>query len=190
MADGLQFEDDKLAITAKAGMADEILNIYKVFGWEVKGRYDDGQYGDIVHINFSRPHRIEGKDRLQLLQVRFEVALNFLGRAHRMIFLRAVIFGVLIALVGLALAVYGAFVMAYSTTNLFFAGGIVLICAGVLFFVIAGLTANKLYVQDGQKYGVLATVLKENITSIVNEASLITGITAGRDGGKGAEDAH
>lgn len=71
------FKDDKLSVAIKADVAEEIKGAYCALGWELKEEYDDKRYGDLVHMDFTRPHLIAEKDRLQLLQVRLEVAVNF-----------------------------------------------------------------------------------------------------------------
>ncbi len=171
----LQFEDDKLSVAVKSEGADEIVRAYNAFGWHTVKRYSDEEYSDIVHIDFSRLHRIEGKDRLQLLQVRFEVAVSFLSHAGPYSLVRAVIIGALLALVGVALAVYGGFVVALSTTTVFFASGFAVISAGVIFIVLAIVTANKISATDKQRYGAVSAVLRENIRAILREAAAITG---------------
>ena len=65
------FSDDKLSVAVKADASDEIKRAYCTFGWKLEDEYDDGNYRDIIHMEFSRPHFIKGKDRLQLLQVRY-----------------------------------------------------------------------------------------------------------------------
>lgn len=64
------FSDDKLSVAVKADASDEIKRAYCTFGWKLEDEYDDGNYRDIIHMEFSRPHFIKEKDRLQLLQVR------------------------------------------------------------------------------------------------------------------------
>ena len=172
----LQFEDDKLSVAVKSEGADEIVRAYNAFGWHTVKRYSDEEYSDIVHIDFSRLHRIEGKDRLQLLQVRFEVAVNFLGKAPGRLSVRAGIIGALLSLIGIALIVYGAVVAFYSTTTVFYATGIGVISGGILFVVFALFVANKVFTTDKQKYGAVAAVLRDNIKDILAEASRITGV--------------
>ena len=76
---------------------------------------------------------------------------------------------------GVALAVYGGFVVALSTTTVFFASGFAVISAGVIFIVLAIVTANKISVTDKQRYGAVSAVLRENIRAILREAAAITG---------------
>ena len=174
MAD-YKFEDDKLSVAVKADGAREIKESYAAFGWRIASERADGRCPGIVHMDFVREHKIAGKDRLQLLQVRFEVAVNFLGKAAHRLYVRAAVIGALIALIGAALIVYGAVVMAYSTTAFYMASGAGAICAGVIFAVLAYFTAGKVYSSDKLKYGAIAAVLRDNVRDILREAALITG---------------
>lgn len=60
--------------------------------------------------------------------------------------------------------------------NLFLAGGVVLASAGVTFFVLAAISCAELLRTDRVRYGTIIAVLKENINSIIAEASRITGV--------------
>lgn len=186
MDEKVVFDDDKLAVAVKSEQADKIRAAYRAFGWRLENQYEDVRFGDIVHMDFARPHKTEGKDRLQLLQVRFEVALNFLGRASRLIVARAVIIGILLALIAAALTVYGAVVVAFSTTSVFIASGFAIISAGIIFFVLAVTTAGKVHATDKQRYGAVASVLRENIEALLREARDITEHNSDVE----AEDAH
>lgn len=186
MEEQVVFEDDKLAVAVKSDTAAKIRDAYRAFGWRLENQYDDVRFGDIVHMDFARPHKIEGKDRLQLLQVRFEVALNFLGRASRLIVARAVVIGILLGIIALALTVYGGVVVAYSTTSIFIASGFALISAGIIFFVLAVVTAGKVHSTDKQRYGAVSSVLRENIAALLSEARSISLKEVAEE----AEDAH
>ena len=93
--------------------------------------------------------------------------------------LRAAVIGTLVALIGLALAIYGAFVIAMSTTTVFFSAGVGLVGAGTLFAALAVFTAVKVYASDKRKYGIIAAVLQQNIEQIIAEAAQITGVGDG-----------
>ena len=170
------FRDDKLSVAVKADAEREIKKAYCALGWVLDEEYGDGKYGDIIHMDFSRPHLVGGEDRLQLLQVRFEVALNFMGRAKRSIPLRATILGALLSLIGAVFVAIGLIMAFGAHGNLFLAGGVVLASAGVTFFVLAAISCAELLRTDRVRYGTIIAVLKENINSIIAEASRITGV--------------
>lgn len=171
------FSDDKLSVAVKADASDEIKRAYCTFGWKLEDEYDDGNYRDIIHMEFSRPHFIKGKDRLQLLQVRYEVALNFIARARRRVGARAAVIAALLILLGAALAAFGIFCSVVAPSPVFLGGGIALMIAGIAFFGIAVYACRTLYSRDRERYGTIVSILKDNISSIISEAANITEVS-------------
>ena len=169
-------KNDHLAVSVKSGLAEEIKNAYRVFGWRLEDEHADKRYNDLVHMKFVRDHKIAGKDRLQLLQVRFDVAINFMGKAGGRIGKRALGAGLTLALFGIACVICGALLLANFTAKLFVACGVALISAGAAAFILCALSARLLYAQDKRTYTGALAVIAENIRTTVKEASLITGI--------------
>ena len=170
-------KNDHLTVSVKYGLAEEIKNAYRVFGWRLEEERRDKRYANFVHMKFVRDHKIEGKDRLQLLQVRFDVAINFVGKAGSRMGRRALCAGVILALLGAALVLCGSLFLFYFTANLHMALGVTFISAGAAAFILCILAARLLYVQDRRTYTGALAVIAENIRSTVKEASLITGIS-------------
>lgn len=173
------FKDDKLSLAVKSEGAEQIRRAYAAFGWHADRVYADRRHSDVVRFDFSRPHKMPSKDRLQLLQVRFEVAVNYLGKADSRASMHAALIGFMLALVGLALLIYGVFVSIFSTTTVFMSSGIITAGAGAFICVLAAITAVKVYAADKRKYGVIAAVLQQNIADIIAEAERITGVNNG-----------
>ncbi len=99
---------DYLSVSVKSAELDRILNCYRTLGWDEIARGADEKYEDVKYISFSRPHKIEHKDRLQYLQVRMEsaingIAANFFNRHKRSIALTSVFvsFGLIFVALGL-----------------------------------------------------------------------------------------
>ncbi len=67
---------DYIEIIIKKDNAEEVISSYKKFLWQELERNEDARYSDILHVSFCRAHKIKNKDRLQLLQVYYEFALN------------------------------------------------------------------------------------------------------------------
>lgn len=172
------FTYDNLAVAVKADAADEIKSAYCTLGWQLTDEYGDDSYSDIIHMDFIRPHYIGGKDRLQLLQVRYEVALNFIARARRRSSARAVAVASLLILVGLALVAFGAYCIIAAPSPVFVGGGITLLVAGAAFFAIAAYSGYTLFKTDRTRSDAIVAVLGENISSILAEAAHITGVPA------------
>ena len=178
-------KNDHLTVSVKYGLAEEIKSAYRVFGWKLEEERKDKRYPNFVHMKFVREHKIEGKDRLQLLQVRFDVAINFIGKAGKRMGRRALCTGVVLALLGAALILCGSLFLFYFNTNLPMAFGVTLISAGAVVFILCVLAAIRLYMRDKRTYAGALAVIVENIRSTVKEASLITGILP--DGGVTAD---
>ncbi len=67
---------DYLDIIVKKKSEQELVGAYTSFLWQKIGSKEDRRYNDVVHLSFCRPHKLKNKDRLQLLQVYYESALN------------------------------------------------------------------------------------------------------------------
>ena len=70
------WEYDYIDLAVKTEKADDLLSGYGAFLWQEIERKADKNYKDVVHITLKRPHKIKNKDRLQLLQVRYEKMAN------------------------------------------------------------------------------------------------------------------
>ncbi|MCD8373443.1 MAG: hypothetical protein LUD27_09125 [Clostridia bacterium] len=170
---------DSLSIAVKAGAAEDMKTWYGAFGWNVEKEYGDKIYGDIVHMDFTRPHKIEHKDRLQLLQVRFEMLINLIARAGRRGNVKTGVTAAALFLLGAAIVVCGALLAIWSDNAFYLACGIIVIVAGILFWIVSYILCLHMRRNEKQKYSVLANVLKENIKNVVKEAASLTGFTYG-----------
>lgn len=98
---------DTIEFKLKREKAGEIEAQLQCFGWEIESERDAKLYSDIVHVRFRRPHKVEQKDRLQLLQVRVEIAHNRQVGYERTMKTRALVFGLGFGLILLALLGFG-----------------------------------------------------------------------------------
>lgn len=182
------FKDDKLSVAIKADVAEEIKGAYCALGWELKEEYDDERYGDLVHMDFTRPHLVAEKDRLQLLQVRLEVAVNFLGRTRIYTRARSVAVGLFFGILGAAFVVLGLLAAIKTNSVIFLAGGVALMSAGVSCWLIAAISGTMLLKKDKERYSALIAVVHENIRSVMSEAVKITGVSLAADCADGQKD--
>ncbi len=67
---------DYIDLSVKTDSADEVVSSYNTFGWQETDRFADKQYKDVLHLSFKRERKITDKDRLQYLQVSYEMLLN------------------------------------------------------------------------------------------------------------------
>ncbi len=67
---------DYLEIIVKKENSEEIITAYSSFLWQKLFEKEDRRYNDVVHLTFKRDINIANKDRLALMQVYYETALN------------------------------------------------------------------------------------------------------------------
>lgn len=119
---------DSLHVTVKKAKIDELIAHYAAFGWECIDYEEDGLYDDIIHLSLRRPHKIEHKDELQLMQVYLESALNKKGGAEANPCPKALAFGLTLGAVALTMIIVGLY-YGFLTANK---------TLSVLCFVLAG----------------------------------------------------
>ena len=101
---------DYLFATVKKQNFFELRAHYKTLGWQDIQTKEDDAYDDVVHISLRRPHKIEHKDELQLMQVHLEAAWNTIGKYSRWHCPKAAAFGTVFSVISLALLVFGLLV--------------------------------------------------------------------------------
>lgn len=129
---------DYIEIIAKTDSADEIVNSYSILGWTENYRKEDRKYNDVIHISFSRPHKIENKDRLQLLQVYYENVLNDKAYLEEKKHFKSRIFISLVIAMAMALLCgIGTLVFLLSPILSYIISGLVILALALgLFFII------------------------------------------------------
>ena len=169
------FESDRITVTGKIQAADHIVQRYGDFGWTLTERKDDKLYCDVTHMTFTRPHFIENKDELQLLQVRLEIAYNNTGKLSHKMSSRAVTFGNLAGLLAILFTVGG--VLLLLTEGLLpLVFGSLLCVVGVVEGVAGGLLAYGVYKRDKKKYGPLIKAEMEKIEKLCRRAKELRGV--------------
>ena len=166
---------DYLEIIVKKDNADEIVRWYGRLLWSEYQRKDDKIYNDIIHVFFSRPHKIPNKDRLQLLQVYYEKILN--EKAYKLKDKHAKSEALIITTVVLAIIlVLGSFALAFLVKNLFAYLG-----AGLLFALsCVGVGISFSFIKTLRKKENLIFEAKSSeystqIDKIMDEISILTG---------------
>ncbi|MCD8309032.1 MAG: hypothetical protein LUD19_04175 [Clostridia bacterium] len=171
--------EDSLSVAVKADVAEEMKKWYSAFGWTLTEEQPDKVYIDLVHMKFARPHKIENKDRLQLLQVRFEMMLNLISRTKRRVNFLTALLCTGLFLLGAAIIGCGVVLALWASGTVFYVVcGMVIVAAGILFWVLSAFVCAQTHDYYTDKYSVYDDVLKENINSVVAEAASLTGYGA------------
>ena len=117
---------DYLHATVKSDKLDELIAHYKTLRWEVYELDEDSVYDDVVHLSLYRPHKIENKDELQILQIYLESAWNDIGRAENNPHAKTLITGLTAGILAVILIVVGACLIIDANTVI----GAVLVASG------------------------------------------------------------
>lgn len=163
---------DTIEFTLKRERAGEIEAQLACFGWEIEREWDAKLYSDLVHVRFKRPHRVESKDRLQLLQVRVEIALNKQVKYERTMDSRALIFGLSLAVLALLSLGLG---IAFVVAGYLPVWGYIIIAAASVALIFSTCLSVRIRRHDVKKYTALMRENEANIDEYCRLAREITG---------------
>ncbi len=166
---------DYITVTGKIQAADHIIERYGDFGWQLTERKDDKLYCDVTHMSFTRPHKMEHKDELQLLQVRLEIAYNTAGKYAHKISQRATLLGNAVGLLAAGFTVSGVVLLLLVGGLVSLICGPVLMVTGVVCGVVGALISYKLYKKDKKKYAALIKAENEKIDALCSKAKRLRG---------------
>ena len=173
---------DYLDIIVKTENEQEIVNAYSTFLWEKIDKKEDKRYKDVVHLSFRRPHKIKNKDRLQLLEVYYQRAIN--DRAQINIkkhskskgrFFRTILFSVTF-LLGVGVFIYLSKTLLSLILGIIFAS-IILGC--VKFFAVK---IRKIYIKENNVYLEKLKQIEDEIAFILSEVYSLTKKTSCKGG--------
>lgn len=168
------FDNDFITVTGRKQASEHIIKRYGDFGWKLTETKEDKLYGDILHMSFTRPHVIENKDELQLLQVRLEIAYNNTGKLARKSRYRTSLLVTLTALIVTAFLVGGVFMILNGGLLPLIFGSIA--CAlGVVMATVGGISASRIGKKDKAKYTRLIEKEVEKIEDLCRQARTLRG---------------
>ena len=98
---------DYITIYVKKNMIDAVRKNYEILGWQILEEKENDNYEDIIDVTFFRPHKIENKDDLQILQVYTEDRLNKLAKLERDKYAKSLISTLSIEIVAVFVLLYG-----------------------------------------------------------------------------------
>ncbi len=165
---------DYIDIIVKKENADEVVSSYGKFLWKELYRKEDKSYSDVIHVSFYRARDIQNKDRLQLLQVYYEFALNekaeLMEKKHHKS--KAGICNLIVFSLCLFVGIW--WLIFYLNNLAFYIVGV------ALTLIIAGLDAffgkklKNLYKKENQRFKLQEDEIKERIDDIFNEVESLT----------------
>ena len=165
-------EYDSLSLALKANESQRMLSYYEAFGWEEYDSREDRRYFDIVHVKLKRKHKIENKDRLQLLQVKMENEVNRFAVDRKYKHSRSVS-------VGATLSVFSIAAIGFST--FFIIRKLVIplaVSVGALGVVMPFITiplVKKIVENEKKNYALKFKEMTSKISRIISEAKKLSG---------------
>lgn len=171
---------DFLNVTVRRDKARELVRYYRTFGWEKTSASVRGSYESMLDMSFRRPHKIENKDELQLLQVYLETALNTVGRLERIPRPRTLAFNLIFSLFNAALIIAGLCIALISSSFSCIVAGWILTALGCVLIVPVVYCTVKLYHIEGMAVRARLKAADHEIEEICAEAQRITSGNVGR----------
>lgn len=169
------FEEDTISVQGKKQASEHIIKRYGDFGWQLTEKKDDKLYGDVVHMKFTRPHFIENKDELQLLQVRLEIAYNKTGKLARKSTARTAVLSTVSAILAAAFAAGGIVLILLLGGLIPLICGSVLCAVGAVIAVVGGIFSHRVYKKDKTKFALLIEKEVEKIENLCKCAKELRG---------------
>ena len=174
---------DRLFVTVKLNKLDELEECYRALGWECVDSRDDSVYRGRVHLVYRRPHRIENKDKLQLLQVYLESALNDEGRLESRAMPLTAATGIITGFVTLALVALGLCLMYLLDNPVIYTAGIIFLTCSANMFLLAVTVTLKVFFGENKRRKTKLLNARAEIEAVLKEAATIGDICVLRERG-------
>ena len=169
------FENDTISVKSKKSASEHIIGRYGDFGWTLIKREDDKLYENISHLTFTRPHCVKNKDKLQLLQVRLEIAYNDMGRYSHKISVRTALFGSLFGLLSAGLCAGGVLLFLLIEGLLPIIFGALTCALGIAVGIFCAKFCNRVYKRNKDKYSRLIEEQVKKIDGLCSTARILRG---------------
>lgn len=180
---------DRLFVTVKLNKLDELEECYRALGWECVDSRDDSVYRGRVHLVYRRPHRIENKDKLQLLQVYLESALNDEGRLESRAMPLTAATGIITGFVTLALVALGLCLMYLLDNPVIYIAGIIFLTCSAAMLLLAVTVTLKVFFSENKRRKTKLLHARAEIEAVLKEAAAIGDICVLRECGGSFADA-
>lgn len=166
-------ENDTISLMVDSYCLQEIKSYYQEFGWIVKEEKQDKYFHKAYHLVFIRNHFIPNKEKLQLLEVKFESNVHELNKLKFYEHSKSTITGLINGFIGLIAFVIGllAFFDIFGEVNIAFP--ICLVILGSLIMLINPLMCTKIYKDETKLFDeefIRLTTQRKNIIEETRKA--------------------
>lgn len=168
---------DSLKLYVKKNKSKEIIEHYKLFGWEVLEEFENKKYEDILDLTFCRPHKIKNKDELQLLQVYMEERLNEQAKIEKHKHSKTTSIGLCLGVIGVGLITLGLLACLKVIMFVSLIGGILLAVSGLVFVAVSLIILPKIYKKEKIIYEEKNDQLSTELENIFDRVKTLAGDT-------------
>ncbi len=166
---------DTLQLYVKKCKMDEIISRYKIFGWDVIESSDNAQYEDIVDITLLRPHKIDSKDELQLMQVYMEERLNAIAKIERNKHAKTTAIGLCLGVAALAVIIISILNLCRLLLDYNIVISIIMLSIGIIGLIIEVIMLPRLYKKENAQCLVKKHILERELDIICNNVKNLSG---------------
>lgn len=166
---------DRLHVAVRTDKLEELIEGYRCFAWTETERQEDKRYDNIMHVTFIRPHKLPHKDRLQLLQVDMELAMNRLASAEQKRYAGTLAFGLTAGMASCALIGGGVSLAVLLFSPWAVAVGAVIASLGAAAAAVCVPAARRIKRREEKKFEAAERSARQVIAAARSEAKLLTG---------------
>lgn len=165
-------EYDYLTVLVKREKIDDVSASYKIFLWEVLSVEEHDRFGDVLILNLRRRHKIEGKEKLQYLQIKYEGLLNQAAKLEAKKHLRSITFGILFGIVLGIIFALGITIAVKSASAITLFGGVALSVISIIVDVVFVLYIRRLVAKENSVFEQRNKTISIAITKICTRARI------------------
>lgn len=163
---------DKLNLFVKKSKHQDVVKSYTALGWELIEEKENNRYEDIIDLTFLRPHKLQNKDELQIMQVYMEDNLNEIAKLERNKHSKTTGLGLFLGSVALLLFCWALYLIIKPQLLVI---GIILIAVSIILFVLEIIFLPKLFKKEKLSFNTKFTQLNSQIEEICKKANLLLG---------------
>lgn len=175
-------DKDILHLYAKKNKLDIVEECYESLGWQKTAQEENKRYEDLVDLSFERPHKINNKDDLQLLQIYMEHDLNRLAKIERRKYLKSLMFGVGFGLLGLYLVLTGVLMLiGLYEVSTYLALGVGACVVGLCILALTVYVSKHLVAREKKDFEEETVLLNNRLQEMKEKARKFVGEKNGRN---------
>ena len=168
-------EVDRLILYVKLSKVDEIVERYKLLGWNLVEKAENRLFEDLLDLTFERNHKIENKDDLQLMQIYMEDKLNAIGKVERRRHAKSTSLSLILGPLALVAILTGLIVIFQVSTAFVWTIASILFSLALVCVVLLAVLLPRLIKKENKTFEKRNLILHTELDHICNRAKLLLG---------------